>query len=287
MKKIILAVGIGLIAQRGVAYENVCTHPKITTRAVELLNTAEPDHYLELSAETIQTDLTFGVRDEDNPNSAVLNHFYDPRNRKPLNVPGNNIAIGVITLGSQQTALARAAGYWSQAVIKYKANSKDVSYALLGRTLHLLTQDMAQPGHTHNDPHIPYGLNFFGAENWPGLNGSDAGILEASAENLCNSSPQQFPAGTAIQMAVAGTYEPANALSPLDFGETVSRAAYVAASFSGGLGTASVNQYGEYSGTGAINVNGNVYVAHYSPPDPNEVPFSCQASPHWLITGRL
>jgi hypothetical protein len=199
MNRGILAILMFSLTSDLAAYENACTHPKITSRAVDLLNTPTPTPYSELSV--FQHDLLFGAQDEDNPTLAVLNHFYDPRNRKPLNIPGNDTAIGIITLGNQQDALTRASGYWQQAVTKYKANSKDTAYILMGRVLHLITQDMAQPGHTQNDPHIPYLVY-----NYPGLDGSDASILEESAENLCNSSGDPFPQGTGVLMATPGLY---------------------------------------------------------------------------------
>ena len=101
------------------AWENICSHPQISSNAVSLLpNDPELMNYLGA--------IRSGATNEDSPDLAVFDHFCDPRNRNDLYVPNDFVTEPIIqgaalfATGSPQTdALSRGGGYFKLAVGKY------------------------------------------------------------------------------------------------------------------------------------------------------------------------
>jgi len=284
-------------------FENVCTHPQISKNAVVLLN--QSGFYPELESEKINIATGAYAEDEVAHELIVVDHFYDPRDRNPINIGGILGPIGDFaqSIGMQTDALTRGGNLWSQAITKYNSGQKDAAYTQLGHVLHLVTQDMAQPGHVHNDFHFPYtfcGNKFFPQDGIVCRSGgivdgtnSKSSPLEFEAEAICDGNPfsglPAFPQGTAVVSATPGLYEETpvvnSALTPKDFGEEIARASYLAAAFRGGL---SYNYSNGYEGNGAIDLNGNVVTAHYVPGEPNQplLPLApCLGRIHWSIAG--
>lgn len=150
-----------LVPKPALAWENDCSHPQIIQNAISLLNTSA-NYYRELSDFSIL--LSKGAHDEDVPDPQVVDHFYDAHTGMPLHtsVGSDNTLLELTALefstvpdGPLTTAIDRGNNLFNMAVQDYPW-SRSLAYTELGHALHLLTQDMTQPGHTHNDPHIPY-----------------------------------------------------------------------------------------------------------------------------------
>src|SRR5579884_362306 len=180
-----------LFASTAEAYENICTHPYLVSQAVAV-DSAVIGERLEFDLEL--PAMRNGATIEDGSGltqGQVRNHFYNPRNRLPLSIPksdGTDYTPGpgesdAITLGSE---------HFQDAIKAFKNGQKDKAYGLLGQALHLLTGDMAQPGHVHNDPHSPY-LGFLSdlppLSQCAGLTGDKSSPLEQIAEQACNANP--------------------------------------------------------------------------------------------------
>ena len=206
MNRLALVVFFCTLIPPAFGYENACTHPQMTRNAIDILNNSGTI-YFELFAQ--KPVIANGANIEDVTNFpfgdfAVFNHFYEPRTRRALNVGGvvGPIVLNGVSLGLQQDALSRGSVLWNAAVTQYAQGQKSQAFTSLGRSLHLLTQDMSQPGHVHNDPHIPKPAGWFGF--WPGLDGSQASPLEIVAEGICNGG--QLSPGDSVKMAPAGLY---------------------------------------------------------------------------------
>jgi len=155
MKFAAVAVMIVCLARSARAWENTCSHPQISKNAVALLP-------MDLELQAFVTQIAAGSTNEDTPTPVVADHFYDPRTRLPLYIAGDSTSNALIQVGAllatgspQTDALSRGGGKFLLAVGKYNGSfgfvDKPGAYETLGHALHLLTQDMAQPGHVEND----------------------------------------------------------------------------------------------------------------------------------------
>lgn len=196
----IAGVGIFLPIPAG-AWGNACTHPRITANAITLINnpsgSAPTNFYVEFSG--YQPQMQTGSTDEDNPLANVANHFYDPttgldfhdsdqsdKNLIQQALVDSPVVSSLVGTGTaEQTAIIRGRLLFDQAVASYQqgTDSKKNIYIKLGHALHLLTQDMTQPAHVHNDPHVP--PTWFSIFVPKGVDGSNVSPLEQSAENSC------------------------------------------------------------------------------------------------------
>ena len=273
-----------LISTNAKAWENTCSHPRITNNAINLLNPSLANNNFFLEFNAYETQLDFGAKDEDNPTLSVLNHFYDPKTIQPMHdaADSDNKAMFFASLYDasipQTTALSRGEYWWNRAVSDYKFGAKTNSYTELGHALHLLSQDVAQPAHVHNDPHVPY-FKFISWAFPSGLDGSNESPLEASAEIACvNNDQTLFPAGavagipTSIPVVHTGHLE-------LDIAEAAARLSYSASVFSGS------DPFGSpVLSSGHITIGG--YVAQVSPssPLPGQAQSDCLGNSHYSIS---
>jgi hypothetical protein len=279
------------------AYENQCTHPRITRSALADLNApsaALPD----ISA--YMSDISTGAYLEDvlPDASSVLSHFYDPQTGERLNIPG---AYGsVLNLIGPTDAITLGDRLWGEAVSDYRTGHRSSAYQELGRSLHLLSQDMAQPGHVQNDPHVPYPGTYSHVLNYieahavallPGLDGTRASQLEAKAEDECNTGPNGLPFGrnaiTALPQIAADVYDANAPLSPRPWGIGLARQTYLDSSFPGDLPTPEIDpQSGMLSATGHVNFPGGGEDKAYFWPLQYDVPQSpgnCGLIVHWYL----
>ena len=104
-----------------------------------------------------------GGVDEDVPPWRVVNHFYDPINRTGMvfGVPSPEWAFesnGDEPSQSHSYADARRALYRGLTAADPSERSRELGHAFyaLGHVIHLI-QDLAQPQHTRNDAHLPFG----------------------------------------------------------------------------------------------------------------------------------
>ena len=111
------------------------------------------------AAEWIRT----GGMDEDAPPWRVLNHFYDPINQTGMvfGVPSPEWAFepsGDEPSQSHSYPDARWALYRGLTAADPNERSRELGHAFyaLGHVIHLI-QDLAQPQHTRNDAHLPFG----------------------------------------------------------------------------------------------------------------------------------
>jgi hypothetical protein len=130
----VLCFCLGILATSSAnAWENNCSHPRITKNAIDLLNPslANNNYYFEFSA--YQYQLEFGAKDEDNPKFSVLNHFYDPKTLLPMHDAANSdnqamFNIELTNVGTPQTtAIGRGEYWWNRADYVY-ANGNNVVY---------------------------------------------------------------------------------------------------------------------------------------------------------------
>jgi hypothetical protein len=108
-----------------------------------------------------------GCKREDVPAIRVLNHFYNPLDQRPLHVHG--ILFGATAPGwaledvdgTQEWSLSDARRAFLRALTDSSPSSRQEQFGRtfrsLGQVMHLI-QDMAQPQHTRNDPHLGYGI---------------------------------------------------------------------------------------------------------------------------------
>lgn len=110
----------------------------------------------------------FGANEEDSPFFPPIrskHHFYDPVHDRPLTIaevigaeksPDWALA-NVGQFSSQQYSYANAREYFFRALTKASQTERDKNWGLLfqslGQVIHHI-QDMAQPEHTRNDPHL-------------------------------------------------------------------------------------------------------------------------------------
>jgi hypothetical protein len=134
------------------AHEDLHTHPALSVGALLFLDQVNPEDGFSFP-ESGRVTIRRGSIDEDVcPN--YLSHFYDPKTRAN-STPDISVCVrppGFI----QQTAPARASGFWAGAVADYQAGRLSSAYTNLGHVFHLL-QDMTSPAHVHNDVHIQAG----------------------------------------------------------------------------------------------------------------------------------
>jgi len=86
------------------AWENNCSHPRITQNAVSLLNTSGngvPASPFFSEFVLYDPSIESGVQAEDTPNLAVVNHFYDAKTLSPLHTsdPADNQTLQNISIG--------------------------------------------------------------------------------------------------------------------------------------------------------------------------------------------
>lgn len=114
-----------------------------------------------------------GARFEDNF-PRPRHHFYDPINNRPLTIGGtavgrtspdwaledNGQITGVFGIGAQEFSFSDARGYLLKALTQPTKAERDRNFGLtfqtIGQVIHHI-QDMAQPQHVRNDPHLDQG----------------------------------------------------------------------------------------------------------------------------------
>lgn len=241
--------------QRAEAYGNIYTHPLITERANTLLQSGttgyfEAKQYLQLMRQ--------GATDEDSPDTIVVNHFYNPATGQKLTVSG----LGLFNVD----ALTRAKEKWVAAIQRYKSGpaSRGAAYREMGHILHLLGQDLAQPAHVHNDPHLPAVLL------------GDSSPFEDFVEGIATNSPTQFPGGNVVVRGTLDEQDPDGSLVVSSFGKPLAELTYKASRF---LGELNENPVG-----GVVDVGTKRHFAVLILLDPDELDF-CLAEPHWEIPG--
>ena len=278
-----------ILATPALGWED-CSHQTLTTNGIALLNGpvgAESNFYADfgLNAPIMRA----GDIKEDTPKMAVVNHFYDAKTLQKLHTTdaGDNNILESVSLGSvagvpfslgspetpQTTALARGADWLKKAARDY-GSSRTLAYEELGRALHLMAQDVTQPAHVHNDPHVPY-MKFFSWALPQGLNGSDLSPLEGKAETLCKAStPPNFPQGTSVP-----TIDPQAIFPELTLVDTVAQISYRVTTF---VGTSPFDDT-LFGGSGTINIGGNVVQVALVIADPSKPPSDCLAAKHFEI----
>jgi hypothetical protein len=243
---------ITLLRSRAIAWENNCSHPKITDNAISLLynqagTATQQPLYAEFNLQSASGPMEAGALSEDlDPDGVsplmVLNHFYDPHTHLPLHDGSAADDYHFVTLSllfaqyPQSTAVSRGEVEWSLAVNEYKYISKNLAYITLGHALHLLTQDMTKPAHVHNDPHVPPNPLFTGyGSTFQGLNGSNSSPLEIGAENAClgtSVATGEF-LGSNNRASIPTSFPTAYGTPEQNISEGAAEAAYEAATFWG------------------------------------------------------
>ncbi|HYG21148.1 MAG TPA: FG-GAP-like repeat-containing protein [Verrucomicrobiae bacterium] len=152
-------------------HEDKHTHPALTVGAMLFMERTHPEDG-SLIPNSGRLLIRQGSIDEDAcPN--FLSHFYDPKTGqnttpRPNFVPGCGFTPSDFV---QQTAPARASGFWADAVTQYRSGDTNAAFHSIGRVMHLLG-DMSSPAHVHNDVHAQAGLPDSGCtdgddfENW-------------------------------------------------------------------------------------------------------------------------
>ncbi|MCG2694466.1 lamin tail domain-containing protein, partial [Candidatus Parcubacteria bacterium] len=150
-------------------YGNEKTHPALTNETVDVFN-----YYYYPTLEITNEQKVFllkGSKEEDEPLSRPLNHFYDPVYERGLN---EGLSVGMSAKEWSQDTLAQVKGLtvniagagvikdlfssnsdysWDRAVYDYVYGDKNRALEALGHTLHLI-QDMSVPPHVRNDQHL-------------------------------------------------------------------------------------------------------------------------------------
>ncbi len=164
--KIVLMLVTFLLPVFCYGYSNNTTHPALTNETVDIFN----HFYQDLKINNEQRNFVLkGSREEDEPLSRPLNHFYDPINDKGLN---EGLTIGLSAKDWSQSTIAQAgidnlAGIrivkslfssdsdysWDRAIYDYVYDDKNRALEALGHNLHLI-QDMSVPPHVRNDQHL-------------------------------------------------------------------------------------------------------------------------------------
>ena len=175
-----------IIPVKSFAYDNLTTHPALTSEMVKLYNNFSNQKISDEEKEW----LLQGSQKEDDPVIRTLNHFYDPIYQRGLSGEINGGALGPIlnvlkpiiksakewcqNSYAQATFLGEAyqnAAFnpvaqitksavdiltvhtWEKAIYNYLLGNKQEAFQDLGHILHLL-EDMAVPAHTRNDEHL-------------------------------------------------------------------------------------------------------------------------------------
>lgn len=135
-------------------------HPAMTSAAIAQLNKASAN-YIETQDPNYEREMLRGCTDEDykwpghfDPGFRGPMHFFNPRTGYGLST---YVSAGIL-LPTQQSAIMTAIPSWDAALLNYQTGDKLTGYYNLGKVLHLVTQDMAQPSHTCDDPHMPWFL---------------------------------------------------------------------------------------------------------------------------------
>ena len=186
-----------MFAREAIAYETE-THRAVSGAAADTSVLASPDGpMLDLGLKGI-TDLSQTFPDSNGDSKIVRelirdgakvednfprprNHFYDPISNRPLTVLGislgntspdwaledNGQIAGLAGVGEQKFSFADARGYLRQALTSPSETDRKKYFGLtfqtLGQVIHHV-QDMAQPQHVRNDPHMD-NLSLFGLDN--------------------------------------------------------------------------------------------------------------------------
>ncbi|MFN0117267.1 MAG: FlgD immunoglobulin-like domain containing protein [Elusimicrobiota bacterium] len=128
-------------------YDNLKVHPGLTLRSLDLIS-SNNNSYEELKI--YEEKIIQGTRDEDIPDYNVLNHFYNPVTGKGLTIPGHSF----------DPSIVKGNILLNEAIFDYQFNTNfNEAYYKLGKALHLMIQDMAQPQHLHDDAHAPIRLH--------------------------------------------------------------------------------------------------------------------------------
>ena len=233
------------------AFENVCTHPEMARKGRALLSRGSSP-FNELLAH--EERIAAGADQEDTIKPAplvpaVLEHFYHAPTGTALHVPGLSAFMNRFFSNARE----RGVDHWAAALKRYKADDKAEAYFLLGRSLHLM-QDMHQPGHVHNDPHVPPEGAGGLLDYVRGLNGHDLSPLEKTVESGCEGFPRgsNIPAGNSV-----GAPRPGAPAGPAGFIVSSAQEAYESVYFSGSLPAT------DSGNTGNINVSGKTYSAGF------------------------
>lgn len=240
------------------AYENQATHPLMTVKGKNLLQNSSPVRYFELDEKS--TRMSGGSTNEDVPLTNVLSHFFNPATGDALRLSDG----GVLLPALGDTAIARGREKWDLAVSQYRSGFPDDAYESLGRALHLLTQDMAQPGHIHNDPHLIFGTL-----------DADRSRLEELAEQIALNQTASFPDGTSLVTAAPGAASPFTQVTPEDFGAELARLVFTLSRFTGELN--------DSTGLGFIDIGTNRRAAGFILGDPFGI--GCANRSHWQMSG--
>ncbi len=152
------------------AYDPQKVHPLMSEKSAGATYNFDRNSYEEFSLNSTIKALRKGATEEDYlgginfggllPGLRGPMHFYNPMTHKGLNITERST-----NHQDFPTALSVAEIIWSQAIDVYpkgessglvETQQKKLAYEYLGHVLHLAAQDMAQPAHVHNDPHLPH-----------------------------------------------------------------------------------------------------------------------------------
>jgi hypothetical protein len=120
---------------------------------------------------------------------------------------------------------------WSAALSAYQSGDKSTAYQQLGHVAHLVTGDMFQPAHTHDDPHAPHFVGGDG-ESIESRYDEDPGVVSS------NGRPVLSPVSGALTQSGVSI-----------FGDTSARLTYIASMFPGTLHVAGGEVTGDVVGS--------------------------------------
>ena len=147
------------------SFDNKKTHRDLASLSVELYNSKNPNN--KISGQELEW-IRDGAKDEDDPFTRCLNHFYNPATGKPI-FPTSNTAIEWAHDSKAQSVPSAGGDFtWERAKYAFADNDNKRAFESLGHILHLV-EDMAVPAHTRSDPHG--GGDPF--EEWTRDNGKD------------------------------------------------------------------------------------------------------------------
>ncbi len=143
-------------------YDNIITHPKISSVAIEIFNKHAGG---KLTDEQINWIVQGSIAEDADPR--YINHFYNPETGSGLDDSGFK-GLSAKEWAQNQSGLISFEGDYSESTIlkNYQEGNYKRAYEGIGHILHLI-QDMSVPAHTRNDAH-PEGDPF---EGWARQNG--------------------------------------------------------------------------------------------------------------------
>jgi len=186
-------------------------HRYIVARGNVILDRDFPDEYKEI--DNSLTLLQDGAEEEDGTTGLRgAMHFYNPFTTR---VGKGLFSHGIPT--PREDAISVATQEWLDAVAAYKIGQKGTAFNLLGRVAHLVTGDLFQPQHVHDDPH---------SYDWIG---SDGEVIES-----------RFDSNTSVVTAyglslLAPISGPLTSEGVSQFGNVAARMVYLESRFSGTL----------------------------------------------------